>query len=93
LTALAESARICEIYSKTADIPRLISRTRTATLYRWAGRSLMTENPKAALEAVTHALRLQPLSPKNIGLWTRLFFRQKTRRSRTAKSLPSNTTR
>jgi len=88
-TALAESARICELYAGITGISRRIGRTRTANLNRWAARSLLAEDPKAAREAIARALRLQPLNPKTIGLWARIFLWPKKQLSRTAKNIAS----
>ncbi len=79
-----ESARICEQYANWQEIPRLISRTRTASLYRSAGRALLAENPNEALSPLSRSLRLVPLNPATIGLWTRAFFRQGLRQHRAA---------
>jgi hypothetical protein len=73
---LTENARICEHYAKWDAIPRRIRRSRPANLYRWAGRTLMVENPSAALSPIAHSLRLQPLNPKTLGLWAKAFFQQ-----------------
>jgi glycosyltransferase involved in cell wall biosynthesis len=78
-TVLTESARICERYATWNAIPRSLARTRPAKLYRWAGRTLMQENPVAALASFSHALRLQPLSPKTLGLWLSVFLKKTTR--------------
>ena len=91
-TALAESARICELYAGLAGIPHRVGRTRTANLYRWAARSLLTEDPKAARESVARALRLQPFNPKTVGLWAWIFLWPKNRRSRAAKNVTSKPT-
>lgn len=82
--SLTEAARICERYSKWNAIPRLLARTRTANLYRWAGRTLMNENPAAALDPLSHSLRIHPFNPKTIGLWAKAFLRQNTKRERAA---------
>lgn len=79
---LTESARVCERYSHWNAIPRRVSRTRPASLYRMAGRTLMTENPKAALAPFSQSLRLQPLAPKTLGLWAKAFLKQNARRRR-----------
>lgn len=76
-----ETARICEHYSEWAAIPRLIARSRTASLYRWAGRTLLSANPADALEALSHSLRLVPLNPRTLGLWAKAFIRRSTNRS------------
>lgn len=76
-----ESARICERYAEWPAIPRLIARTRTASLYRWAGRTLLADNPSDALKPLSNSLRLVPLNPRTLGLWAKAFFRQGSRRS------------
>jgi glycosyltransferase involved in cell wall biosynthesis len=81
---LTESARVCERYARWNAIPRRMSRTRPASLYRLAGRTLMTENPTAALAPFTQSLRLQPLAPKTLGLWAKAFFQKNSRRQRAA---------
>lgn len=86
---LAESARICEQYATWNAIPRSLARARPAKLYRWAGRTLMQKNPAAALESFTHALRLQPLSPKTLGLWSSVFLKKTTRRHSSATKTTS----
>jgi GT2 family glycosyltransferase len=79
-----ETARICEHYSEWAAIPRLIARTRTASLYRWAGSTLLADNPADALKPLSNSLRLVPLNPKTLGLWAKAFFTQGTRSRRSA---------
>jgi len=83
-STLIETARICEHYAEWATIPRLIARTRTASLYRWAGRSLLDENPADALKPLYSSLRLVPLNPKTLGLWAKAFIRQGTHSRRPA---------
>ena len=79
VASLTENARVCELYSQWSAIPRLISRTRPASLYSLAGRTLMTENPTAALDSLSNALRLQPFHPKTLGLWAKAFLKHNTR--------------
>jgi GT2 family glycosyltransferase len=83
-TVLSESARICEQYASWSAIPRSLARERPASLYRQAGRSLLTENPTAALESLFQALRLQPLSPKTLVLCAKVYLHPNTRRRRAA---------
>jgi len=83
-TVLSESARICERYAGWNAIPRSLARERPADLYRQAGRSLLDENPSAALDALFQALRLQPLSPKTLGLCAKVYLQKSTRRRRAA---------
>ncbi|MFT3867402.1 MAG: glycosyltransferase family 2 protein [Nibricoccus sp.] len=79
---LIETARICEHYSEWDAIPRMVARTRTAGLYRSAGRSLLADNPADALKPLSTSLRLVPLAPKTLGLWAKAFFTQGTRSRR-----------
>lgn len=81
---LSESARICERYARWSAIPGAIARTHPASLYRLAGRSLLTEDPTAALESLFQALRLQPLSPRTLVLCAKVFLRRTTRWRRAA---------
>jgi glycosyltransferase involved in cell wall biosynthesis len=74
-----ETAHLCERYAEWESIPRLIARTRTANLYRWAGRTLLSENPAEALKPLGHSLRLVPLNPSTLGLWAKAFLRQGSR--------------
>jgi glycosyltransferase involved in cell wall biosynthesis len=75
-SVLMESAQICERYATWNAIPRSLARARPSRLYRWAGRTLIQENPAAALASLSRALRLQPLNPKTLGLWIRVFLRK-----------------
>jgi glycosyltransferase involved in cell wall biosynthesis len=79
---LTESARICERYATWDAIPRSLANARPSKLHRWAARTLIQKNPAAALASLSHALRLQPLNPKNLGLWSRVFL-QKSRAAAT----------
>lgn len=82
--SLIENAHICEHYAEWDAIPRMIARTRTACLYRQAGRSLLADNPADALKPLSNSLRLVPLNPKTLGLWAKAFFSQGTRSRRPA---------
>ncbi len=75
-TVLIENARVCERYAREKTIPRIIGRTRTANLYRCAGRELLAKNPNAALDSFAHALHWQPFHPKTIALWAKAFFKR-----------------
>ena len=77
-----ETARICEHYAEWAAIPRLVARTHTASLYRCAGRTLLADNPADALKPLSQSLRLLPLNPMTLGLWTKAFLCQNSRRQR-----------
>ena len=83
-TLLSESARLCERYADWEAIPRSIARTQAAGLYRLAGRSLLNENPSAALDSLLQALRLQPLSAQTLGLCAKVYLKKTTRRRRAA---------
>ena len=85
VAALTESALICERYANWPAIPRELTRTRPASLYRWAGHTLLNEeNSAAALQALNRALRLRPLQPKALGLWARAFLHKSLHRRRAA---------
>lgn len=82
--SLSEAARICERYQNWDAVPRLIARTRTASLYRWVGRTLLDASPAEALKPLSHSLRIQPFNPKTLGLWARAFFHQGAKRRHAA---------
>ena len=84
--ALTESAQICERYATWKAIPRSLARARPARLYRWAGRTLIQENPAAALALLSRALRLQPLNLKTLGLWLRVFLKKSRIGAQTQRS-------
>jgi Glycosyl transferase family 2 len=71
---LAESALLCERYADWRAIPAAIKRQRPASLYRWAARSLMPQDPRGASKILHRALRLQPLNLKTLGLLAKLAF-------------------
>jgi glycosyltransferase involved in cell wall biosynthesis len=73
---LSDSARLCERYANWTAIPNFLKRARPADLYRWAGRTLLSEDPVAARKALNQSVRLEPLNPKNLVLWTKAFVRQ-----------------
>jgi glycosyltransferase involved in cell wall biosynthesis len=85
---LTDSARICERYRSWKAIPRALARSRPASLYRLAGRSQLVEDPAAALVSLSRSLRLQPLNPKTIGLWTKAFWNRNFRRKPAKVSAP-----
>jgi glycosyltransferase involved in cell wall biosynthesis len=77
---LLESARLCEKYSDWEAIPAVLRKARPASLYRWAGRTLLlAEEPDEARDVLQKSLRLAPLNPKTMGLWTRAYFGKKAR--------------
>lgn len=76
---LLESARLCERYGNWAALPPALRRHRPASLYRWAGRTLLPENPEEAASVAMNALRLEPLNPKNLVLWARAYLRRRQR--------------
>lgn len=82
--SLIETAQICEHYSEWQAIPRRVARTRMAALYRRAGKTLLAENPADALKPLSHSLRLMPLNPSTLGLWTKALFCQGTRSRRSS---------
>jgi len=65
---LSDSALLCERYADWIAIPHSLRRQRPASLYRWAARSLLPQDPHGASAILQHALRLQPLSLKTLGL-------------------------
>jgi glycosyltransferase involved in cell wall biosynthesis len=65
---LADSALLCERYADWNAIPRRLRRQRPASLYRWAGRTMLSEDRKQAKAFLRRALRLEPFNPKNVGL-------------------------
>lgn len=68
---LVDSARLCEEYADWEEIPRPLRRQRPANLYRWAARTLLRDYPAEARRAILHAVRLQPFSAKNLGIWAK----------------------
>lgn len=68
---LADSALLCERYADWIAIPRSMKRHRPASLYRWAARSVLTENPREAAKILWRSLRLEPLNPKTLGLFAK----------------------
>jgi glycosyltransferase involved in cell wall biosynthesis len=80
--SLIESARVCERYASWEAIPKRLARARTAGLFRWAGRMLMSEDPAAAMDALYNSLRVQPFNPKTLALWGQAFLKYSTSRRR-----------
>lgn len=72
---LEESAHLCERYADWGAIPRVLTRTRPSSLYRWAARSLLPDHPREAAQILQRAVRLDPLNPKNLGLWAKSLLR------------------
>lgn len=81
---LTDSARLCEQYSHWQAIPRLMRRARPASLYRWAARTLLPSDPQGALELARRALRHQPFSARNLALWAKASFKQRSHAHRAA---------
>lgn len=73
---LHDSARLCEHYADWTAIPSDVRRSRPASLYRWAGVTLLNDRPREALVMVKQALRLQPLNFKSLGLYGKALLRQ-----------------
>ncbi len=71
---LADSGRLCELYADWDAIPAPLKRQRPASLYRWAARSLLSQDPKEASRILHRALRLQPLNFKTLGLLAKSTF-------------------
>ncbi len=68
---LEDSAQLCERYSDWNAIPRFLKRRRPASLYRWAARSLLPNDPRGASRILQRSLRLEPLNLKTLGLWAK----------------------
>jgi glycosyltransferase involved in cell wall biosynthesis len=68
---LADSALLCEHYANWSAIPRQLRKQRPASLYRWAGRTLLAEDPTQATRLLQRSLKLEPFNPKTIGLLAR----------------------
>lgn len=71
---LSDSALLCERYADWRAIPAALRRQRPASLYRWAARSLLPQDPRGASVVLQRALRLQPLSLKTLGLLAKSAF-------------------
>lgn len=71
---LSDSASLCERYADWTAIPAALKRQRPASLYRWAARSLLPQDPHGASRILQHAWRLQPLNPKTLGLLAKSVF-------------------
>ncbi len=72
---LEDSARLCEMYSDWDVIPAGVRKSRPASLYRWAGRTILASDRCAARRLSRCALRLEPLNPRTLGLFARTFLR------------------
>ncbi len=81
---LLETARLCEKYAHWEAISPVLRRTRPSSLYRWAARTLLREAPEEARAVLQNALRLEPLNPKNVGLWTKAYLANRRHTARKA---------
>jgi glycosyltransferase involved in cell wall biosynthesis len=75
---LQDSARLCEHYADWSAIPSKFRRSRPANLYRWAGSTLLNDQPAEAMAMLKRSLRLQPLNPKTLGLCGKAVLRRWT---------------
>lgn len=74
---LADSAQLCERYADWVAIPPALRRRRPASLYRWAARTLLTEDPQQAAQILRNAIRIEPLNAKTLGLWAQTIFKRR----------------
>jgi hypothetical protein len=60
---LTNTAQICERYGDWDAIPPSIGRRRAANLYRYAGRSTLSSDARAAVSLILRSLRIDPVRP------------------------------